>query len=395
LLRQRELGFLMSNRNSRSVNVLTFKKIIAWDRLSLSLSVVFLATIGLAGCSSLPNTISPAEWYKNTVNFIAGEDEQNKESGTQTDKAKTYQRGMQSNKAKNVLSGETSIPKLSSVPKRPKSPIVRGLVSDKKKRKYAEPIARQGEASQMMAQQAPRPAPQPQKNLGVTAVQKVPPATPASPVASAPIAQPLPKRPAVTYSSIQPKSLSLTPPTPSTPTMRASAFKSVADDPFTTIVVSSNGVNVRSTTTSTGVPAQAQSITSKSGVFAPNLRQSEAVNGTKVATILFKTGSSGLSGNDRKIIEQVVQLHQQRGGKVTVVGHASSRTRNMDPVNHKMVNYGVSVNRADRIAKELRKMGMAPESIIVDARSDSMPLYYEIMPSGEAGNRRAEIYFNN
>ena len=40
-------------------------------------------------------------------------------------------------------------------------------------------------------------------------------------------------------------------------------------------------------------------------------------------------------------------------------------------------------------------MGMAPESIIVDARSDSMPLYYEVMPSGEAGNRRAEIYFNN
>jgi flagellar motor protein MotB len=67
----------------------------------------------------------------------------------------------------------------------------------------------------------------------------------------------------------------------------------------------------------------------------------------------------------------------------------------MDPVKHKMVNYGVSVNRADKIANELRKMGVEPESIIVDARSDSMPLYYEIMPSGEAGNRRAEIYFNN
>ena len=387
----------MSKRNCQSINVLTFKRNTAWNRHILSWSVVFLATISLTGCSTLPNTINPAEWYKNTVNFIAGEDDQNKESGKQTDKAKTYQRGMQSNKAKSVLSGESSIPKLSSVPKRPNSPIVRGLVADKQKRKYAEPIARQGEASQMMAQQAPRPAPQPQQNPGVTAVQKAPPATPTLPVASAPIAQPLPKRPAVTYSSIQPKSFSLSPPTPSipTPTMRASAFKSVADDPFTTIVVSSNGVNVRSTSTSTAVPIQAQSIASKPGGFAPNLRQTKAVNGTKVATILFKTGSSGLSGNDRKIISQVVQLHQQRGGKVTVVGHASSRTRNMDPVDHKMVNYGVSVNRADRIAKELRKMGMAPESIIVDARSDSMPIYYEIMPSGEAGNRRAEIYFNN
>ena len=67
----------------------------------------------------------------------------------------------------------------------------------------------------------------------------------------------------------------------------------------------------------------------------------------------------------------------------------------MDPVSHKMVNYSVSVDRADRIAKELRSMGMAPDMIVVDARADNMPLYYESMPSGEAGNRRAEIYFQN
>ena len=102
-----------------------------------------------------------------------------------------------------------------------------------------------------------------------------------------------------------------------------------------------------------------------------------------------------MSRNDRRILGEVIRLHQQRGGTVTVVGHASSRTTNMDPVRHKMVNYGISVNRADKIARELRRMGLAPESIIVDARSDSMPLYYEIMPSGESGNRRAEIYFDN
>ena len=177
--------------------------------------------------------------------------------------------------------------------------------------------------------------------------------------------------------------------------MRANTMTSLTDDPFTTVVVSSNGVNIKSTSDSADVSDQPQQMFTKSPVLAPDLRQSKAIKGTKVATILFKTGSSGLSSNDRKIIGQVVQLHQQRGGKVTVVGHASSRTRNMDPVAHKMVNYSVSVDRADRIAKELRKLGMAPDSIIVDARSDSMPLYYEIMPSGEAGNRRAEIYFNN
>jgi flagellar motor protein MotB len=357
--------------------------------------VLFVAIANLAGCSSVPDSINPAEWYKNTVNVLAGETGVEKESGEQTDKEKIYQPGAQANKAKKTLSEEKAIPQLSSVPKRPDFPVARGLISDKKKRKYAEPIARQGEPSQMLVKQAPRPAPQPREAPALAMVQKAPRAVPASPPASAPLEQPIPTRPAVKYSSIQPKNFNLTPPTPSPPLMRSSAITSITDDPFTTVVVSSNGVDLESTSAAAGVSEQAQKIVTRSPMFAPNIQQSRAINGTKVATILFKPGSSGLSGNDRRIIGQVVQLHQQRGGKVTVVGHASSRTRNMDPVKHKMVNYGVSVNRADKIAKELRKMGMAPESIIVAARSDSMPLYYEIMPSGEAGNRRAEIYFNN
>jgi outer membrane protein OmpA-like peptidoglycan-associated protein len=393
LAKAKELGFLMSKKKRQSVHVLTSEMSISSCPRSIITGVLSLAVMSLAGCTSVPNTINPAEWYKSTVNLLAGEDSQKKESGAQTDKEKVYQRGAQSNKAKNIPFGEGVIPKLSSVPKRPNSVIVKGLVPDNQKRKYAEPIARQGEISQMLAQQAPSPATQPRGSSVVTTLQKAAPAIPASPVISAQASQPVPTRSAVTYSSIQPKKFTLTPPTNSAPAMRATTLNSITDDPFTTVVVSSNGVDMKSSSAATGVSTQAQQIVTKSS--APNLKQVKAINGTKIATILFKTGSSGLSGIDRKIIGQVVQLHQQRGGKVTVVGHASSRTRNMDPVNHKMVNYGVSVNRADRIAKELRKMGMAPESIIVDARSDSMPLYYEIMPSGEAGNRRAEIYFNN
>jgi flagellar motor protein MotB len=114
-----------------------------------------------------------------------------------------------------------------------------------------------------------------------------------------------------------------------------------------------------------------------------------------VATILFENGSAGLGGHDRRILREVVRLHQQRGGTVKVVGHASSRTRNMDPVRHKMVNYRLSADRASEIAAQLRGLGLDPAAVVVDARSDSMPLYYETMPSGEAGNRRAEIYFEN
>ena len=180
--------------------------------------------------------------------------------------------------------------------------------------------------------------------------------------------------------------------------MPANAMASINEDPYGTVVVSSMGIEMAAAGAATAPAAVAQSAPMVDAQpMTTTLRQATqaTVGGVKVVTILFETGSSGLSQNDRRILGEVVRLHQQRGGTVTVVGHASSRTRNMDPVRHKMVNYSVSVDRADRIATELRSMGMAPDMIVVDARADNMPLYYESMPSGEAGNRRAEIYFQN
>ena len=247
----------------------------------------------------------------------------------------------------------------------------------------------------MMAQQTPRPSINQQQTPVKIETQKAPPAMPASPVTSEPMVQPKKVDPTSTYSSIKPKKFSLTPQEPSAPPMRPNPLNSIVDDPFTTVVVSADGVNLKSTSAVSTSPARVQNLDNSSPNLASGSQQSPQISGTKVATILFKTGSSVLNEGDRKIIGQVVKLHKQQGGTITIVGHASSRTRNLDPVTHKMVNYGVSVDRANRIASELKKMGLAPESIFVDARSDSMPLYYEIMPSGEAGNRRAEIYFNN
>jgi hypothetical protein len=33
--------------------------------------------------------------------------------------------------------------------------------------------------------------------------------------------------------------------------------------------------------------------------------------------------------------------------------------------------------------------------LVVDAISDAQPVYFEFMPTGEAGNRRAEIYLES
>jgi flagellar motor protein MotB len=114
----------------------------------------------------------------------------------------------------------------------------------------------------------------------------------------------------------------------------------------------------------------------------------------KVATILFDDGSTHLGYQERGILQQVADLYQRRGGTVRVIGHASSRTRNMDPDRHRKVNYGISVERASEVARELAKLGVPSEMIVVSAMADEEPVYREVMPSGEAGNRRAEIYID-
>jgi outer membrane protein OmpA-like peptidoglycan-associated protein len=114
----------------------------------------------------------------------------------------------------------------------------------------------------------------------------------------------------------------------------------------------------------------------------------------KVATILFDDGSARVGSRELGILHKVSELHRERGGTIRVVGHASSRTRNMDTDRHRSVNYGISVERANAVARELAKLGVPSEMIIVSAMSDEDPIYHEIMPSGEAGNRRAEIYID-
>ena len=114
----------------------------------------------------------------------------------------------------------------------------------------------------------------------------------------------------------------------------------------------------------------------------------------KVATIQFVSGSARLSQGDRNILRAVYRLHRQRGGRVRVVGHSSSRTRSMDPIRHKMVNFKISADRAEAVAGALVRAGLRRDDISLSARSDSEPLYYEVMPTGEAGNRRAEVFID-
>ncbi|WP_420348520.1 OmpA family protein [Pelagibius sp.] len=137
------------------------------------------------------------------------------------------------------------------------------------------------------------------------------------------------------------------------------------------------------------------SVTRGDQVAALEPQSSAGDSGQLAAIIFFSHGSVDLDGNDRDVLRDLVTLHQQRGGSLRVVGHASSRTRNATPDEHQVANFEMSLKRADAVSAELRRLGVSGAALKTEARSDAEPVYHEFMPSGEAGNRRVEIFLEN
>ncbi len=125
----------------------------------------------------------------------------------------------------------------------------------------------------------------------------------------------------------------------------------------------------------------------------PSYSQAQpAPGGNLIGVIYFEHGSIGLDGNDRDVLRQVASLAKQSGAGLQVVGHASARTGAIDAVRHQMANFQVSLSRANRVAEALIGLGSPRDRVSVSAQADSRPVYHEFMPTGEAGNRRVEIY---
>jgi outer membrane protein OmpA-like peptidoglycan-associated protein len=108
--------------------------------------------------------------------------------------------------------------------------------------------------------------------------------------------------------------------------------------------------------------------------------------------IYFANGSDALDANDKSVLRDIVALSQERDARIRVIGHASSRTGTLDPVEHRIVNLEISQRRAEAVTAALVRMGAKRDRIRTEARADTLPVYHEFMPTGEAGNRRAEIF---
>jgi outer membrane protein OmpA-like peptidoglycan-associated protein len=125
---------------------------------------------------------------------------------------------------------------------------------------------------------------------------------------------------------------------------------------------------------------------------APRLAALEA---QLVAVIYFGHSSAQLDASDRGVLREVVALHRQRGGRIRVIGHASAHTGVVDQIKHRTANFAMSLKRANAVAAGLVALGAAKDEVRAEARGDAQPVFHEFMPTGEAGNRRTEIFLEN
>lgn len=124
------------------------------------------------------------------------------------------------------------------------------------------------------------------------------------------------------------------------------------------------------------------------------LPQPFAVAPEPILIIKFANGSSRVTARDRTRLREIAARAGTGGGFIRVVGHASSRTRDLPLAEHNLINFGISLDRAHSVANQLMRQGVPPARIIVEARGDSDPIFFETMPEGEVENRRVEIFLD-
>jgi outer membrane protein OmpA-like peptidoglycan-associated protein len=147
---------------------------------------------------------------------------------------------------------------------------------------------------------------------------------------------------------------------------------------------------------SRGVTPSGDVVANLDGVPGTPAGMSAAMNGgvPPTAVIYFPGDSTGLPAAARAKVREAVAAFRAGGGagSIKVIGHASSRTGNMTVERHLEVIFQKSQARANAVAQALIKAGVPADKVQIEAVGDSQPIYYESMPKGEEGNRRAEIF---
>ena len=355
-------------------------------RFTLILLVVMFSG-GLAGCAGTPESLSPGTWFSKVSNIFEKEDKEQLNRGI-------------NNKDPNAKS---QYPSLRGVPQGAKTTsknkqkgVSSGLVSDRDNvRQYSDQIInRQGEVSDpfnskgSIRKDSEGPIEKPislfpeNRNKEESSVLKQKSDKTSRHISKRPLKPDL-NPSEVKIASVPPK---ITPQRIAKQKVSIPRFEDIPKEPKLALksvggvlLINGNGVN-----------RIFDEIPQIGKLGSLNLENKTR----QLATILFPNGSSKLTKNEVNILRTVAKKQKSRGGILKIVGHASSRTANLDPIRHKFVNFNISSDRALAVRTALIRLGARANSIEVAAVSDTMPKYRENMPNGEAGNRRAEIFLS-
>lgn len=384
------------------------------SKLAKNVIGIILSASFIGACSQVPKSVNPVEWFTETVEFFSDQD-----TKTYKNINKNKLAGLPADQEKPPIGSDESFPNLASVDKqvRARDVTAHGLPADTERPKYAPSIKRQGLASLNINEQ-PQPV---NKAISLPRPMPVLPSVGSTQLATTAIPKPfmaqksIPKKINIGKYSVSqkissPKIIEGQGENQKRLTSQLAEIRSRSANrgtgpimirdiarrrgEFSTIVISSQGVSFSEVGTKVSqLPILAEPSVSLNSTSQLNKSASKSPgNEVKVATIFYDNGSYKLKALDKKILNAVASLQNKDGGWVRIVGHASSRTRNLSPIKHKMVNLKISIDRADEIANTLVQLGVKNKNIQIAAVSDAQPAYYEFMMSGEAGNRRTDIY---
>jgi outer membrane protein OmpA-like peptidoglycan-associated protein len=122
-----------------------------------------------------------------------------------------------------------------------------------------------------------------------------------------------------------------------------------------------------------------------------------------VGVVYFAHDSAQVGTGDRDLLEAVVALYKERGGRLRLVGHSSAQASTEDEVAQRMVNLDLSLKRANAVATTLLDLGAEKEKLMIEAKADSepasvsasVPASDEVIVGGESGDRRVEIFLEH
>ena len=114
----------------------------------------------------------------------------------------------------------------------------------------------------------------------------------------------------------------------------------------------------------------------------------------QIATIFFGSATAALTEDDELVLREVSELQRETGGTIRVVGHSSRGAPTVDRVKRGLLNFKLSLDRANAVAAALTRFGVAKDDLEVIARGDGELLYAESSAAGAARNRRAEIFLD-